>query len=38
MSNLRKFDLEDRLIKFAVKMIAISEMLSNSRAGNHVAG
>lgn len=38
MANNRKYDLEDRLINFAVRMIAISEMLPNTRAGNHVAG
>lgn len=34
----KKFDLEDRLIDFAVLIIDISENLSNTRAGNHVAG
>jgi four helix bundle protein len=33
-----KFDLEDRLIEFAVVIIKISENLSNTRAGNHVGG
>jgi four helix bundle protein len=37
VANNRKYDLEDRLINFAVRMIAISEMLPNTRAGNHVA-
>ena len=38
MKEDRKYDLEDRLISFAVNMIAITEKLSNSRAGNHMAG
>lgn len=33
-----KFDLEDRLIEFAVVIIKITENLNNTRAGNHVAG
>ncbi|HEX9251618.1 MAG TPA: four helix bundle protein [Ignavibacteriaceae bacterium] len=33
-----KFDLEDRLIEFAVVIIKISENLSNTRAGNHIGG
>ena len=34
----RKFDLEERLIDFAVLMIEISESLNNTRAGNHIGG
>ena len=34
----RKFDLEDRLIDFAVLIIEISESLNNKRAGNHISG
>ena len=34
----RKFDLEERLIDFAVLIIAISENLNNTRAGNHIGG
>ena len=34
----KKFDLEDRLIDFAVLMIDISENLNNTRAGNHISG
>ncbi len=34
----RKFDLEDRLIDFAVLIIEISESLNNTRAGNHISG
>jgi four helix bundle protein len=33
-----KFNLEDRLLKFAAAVIDLSEKLPNSRAGNHVAG
>ena len=32
----RKFDLEDRLIVFAVLIIEITESLNNTRAGNHI--
>jgi four helix bundle protein len=34
----RKFNLEDRLLEFASAIIDLSEMLPNTRAGNHVAG
>lgn len=34
----RKFDLEERLIDFAVLIIAISENLNNTRAANHIGG
>jgi len=34
----KKFDLEDRLIDFAVLIIEISENLNNIRAGNHISG
>jgi four helix bundle protein len=34
----RKFDLEERLLEFASAVIDLSEMLPNTRAGNHVAG
>jgi four helix bundle protein len=34
----KKFDLEDRLIEFAVLVIKIAENLKNSRAGNHISG
>jgi len=33
-----KFDLEERLINFAVLIIEISENLFSTRAGNHIAG
>ena len=31
-------ELEDRLIDFAVEVIAVVEALPNTRAGNHIAG
>src|SRR5664280_3614986 len=34
----RKFDLEDRLLEFASAVIDLSEMLPDTRAGNHIAG
>ena len=34
----RVYDLEERLLNFAVVVIDISENLPNSRAGNHIAG
>ncbi len=34
----RKYDLEERLINFAVRIINIVEALPNTRAGNHIAG
>jgi four helix bundle protein len=32
------FDLEERLIDFAVRVIRVAESLPKSRAGNHIAG
>ena len=32
------YDLEDRLIDFAVRIIRLTEALPNTKAGNHVAG
>jgi four helix bundle protein len=34
----RKFDLEDRLIDFAVVATEIVELLPNNRTANHIAG
>ena len=34
----RVYDLEERLLNFAVVVIDISEGLPNTRAGNHIAG
>src|ERR1700730_343922 len=33
-----KFDLEDRLLEFAVRLTKLVDALPNSRTGNHVAG
>ena len=38
MAPFRKYDLEERLLEFAVVVIDVSEKLPNTRAGNHVAG
>jgi four helix bundle protein len=37
MSTL-KYDLEDRLVDYACRMIDVVEALPNSRAGNYIAG
>ena len=37
-SKERVYDLEDRLLEFASKVIDISESLPKTRAGNHIAG
>ena len=34
----RIFDLEERLIDFAVRIIRTAESLPKTRAGNHIAG
>jgi len=34
----KKFDLEERLIDFAVRIIRITESLPKTRVGNHIAG
>lgn len=36
--NQKRYDLENRLLEYSVKIIAIVEHLPNSRVGNHVAG
>lgn len=38
LNEKRKFDLEDRLIDFAIKVIEIVELIPSSRVGNHIAG
>lgn len=38
VASERRFDLENRLLEFASAVIDLSEVLPNSRAGNHVAG
>ena len=34
----RRYDLEDRLLDFAVDVVELTESLPNARAGNHIAG
>ncbi len=34
----RDYDLQERLIEFAVRILNVVEILPDSRAGNHVAG
>ena len=34
----RTYDLEERLIEFAVRIILLAEALPKTRAGNHIAG
>jgi len=34
----QRYDLEERLLEFSVRIIKIVEQLPNSRAGSHVAG
>jgi four helix bundle protein len=36
--NPRQYDLEDRLLEFAAKIVRLVELLPNTKAGNHVAG
>ena len=38
MNDDHSYDLEDRLIDFAVMVIDISEMLPGTLAGRHIAG
>ena len=38
MENKDDFDLEERLIKFAIRIIKLADSLPKTRAGNHVAG
>ena len=38
MISVKKFDLEDRIIDFASRIIDVVETLPNSRAGNYIAG
>lgn len=35
---MNKFDLEDRLIKFAAMIIRLADLLPNSPIGNHMKG
>jgi four helix bundle protein len=34
----RRYDLEDRLLDFAVSIVELTESFQNTRAGNHIAG
>lgn len=34
----RKYDLEERLISFAIRMLEVSELLNKTNAGNHFSG
>lgn len=34
----KKYDLKDRLIDFAVRIIKLSEKLPNTKAGKHISG
>ena len=36
--NNKEFNLEERLIDFAVRIIQIAESLPKTKAGNHIAG
>ena len=36
MSKERKFDLQDRLIDYVVRIIKLSEALPNTKTGNHI--
>ncbi len=38
MKKYKKFDLEERLIDFAVSIIKLTELLPNTYIGNHVKG
>ena len=38
MSKVKTFDLEARLIDFAVQIISVVESLPKTRVGNHIAG
>jgi four helix bundle protein len=38
MTENKKYDLEDRLVSFAIMVMEVCENLYNTRAGNHIAG
>ncbi|HDY67167.1 MAG: four helix bundle protein [Candidatus Scalindua sediminis] len=38
MNSVKTYDLEDRLIEFAIKIIELVEELPKNSAGNHIAG
>ena len=37
MSKVRQYDLQERLIDYAVRIVALSEALPDTKAGKHVA-
>ena len=38
MSKYKEYDLEDRLIDFAIRIIKLAERLPNTYIGNHIKG
>ncbi len=38
MAEIKKYDLEERLVDFTCRMIDVVESLSDTRAGNYIAG
>jgi len=36
-NNLQNFDLQDRLIDYAVRIINVSEQLPETKAGKHIS-
>ena len=38
MAEGKKFDLEERLVKFSVMIVSLSEVLDGSMAGKYIAG
>ncbi len=38
VGNRQKYDLEERLLHYAARIIRLVESLPNTRAGNHIAG
>lgn len=37
-SNAKRFDLQERLINFSVRIIQVTEALSDTKTGNHLRG
>jgi four helix bundle protein len=37
-ASKRLYDLEERLLEFAAKIVELTDSFSNTRAGNHIAG
>lgn len=37
MTEKKPYDLEDRLIRFSIRMLSIADLLVKTRAGNHIA-